>query len=1163
MERGLNYRITTAANLQGLQKMAMGLQQTQRALLQVSQAMNQMSNAQARTSANVDRLNARLAIMRSRIAATRPQIQGMVRGVDDMATSMGFLLRVLRRFLTYMVLFVAAGGIKRGFEQLIKSAVGFNKAMEEGALAMAGIILATGKFANASGKVLSITQALPLAMQAGKRQMQLLQQEALGTTGNFEAMAEAMQVAIAPGLAAGMNLDQIRLLSRRISQAATALSMPGQQLPEEIRSLLQGTIRPQTTRIATALGIRSEDVRKWKEMGTFTEEVLKRFEAFEQIEKPLGNTFSLLIAKVRDAFRAISGQAGAGFFGELKGLLADTFGLLTTEGAGGLQVAPTAVAGLTSMFESLENIIKRVRDRIKELNFDDLRKLGESVGTILSGIGQSLFTLLEAGAFWISTIAQGLKLIGDLIGGKVLSGLLKFIIHTTFFYKLATGIFNTFNFLSLSFDKLIAKQTLLNASTKAWASSLVSSLTRIGGMVVGFAAAIPLLDGLKDILFPGGAAAGIPSISQAMKAGFMTMFSSVKSTSEYVAKIESEMAEAEDAADGVVRKGMDPWLDRVKQLQPILISTGEALTRQEEAIRKMDEATKSLADKFALLQNMPTLSGRAGEIQTKMLDAQVEAQNKIKDLLTEQQSRVARIAVIERSQQEVRQRMQALGGEHLKEFDKLVEAEKSRVPIEEAIERMKARALDLDKQILSSLTPGVQATKEQEDTWIRLNNELTETKSGIQTLERGLQVIADRTKGFGGVSEPARKAALEVLDLDRQRVKSSTELGILREQALGVEQKVLEAMSMQLAVENELAAKKIESDLARGGAGNLAAEQEVFQLQQQRANLASVEAARAKANAIQAQAALVYSAQENQQNIKSLQTQLAGAQTEQERLSLRRLITAESAQNAIEEGELILKLQQATEELRRQKQIAEGTFGEGMLEGMRQFVEEAPTAFQAGLDVMKQSLDSFASLVADVIVDAFDPTADLNLQERIARFLQDIGRQLIEFAIKMAMARAFAAALGGGGPVLGAPLPSSAAPFGLAEGGPVRPAGLPASDTVPIWATPGEYMMKVAAVQKYGADILSAINQGLVDPMALRGLRSVRRSSRGLSGRMGYADGGEISPSGTIPVAQPAGITQAVVVANDEALDRILAGGKGAMLKFFRDNKSTLKGLLS
>src|SRR4030042_3194144 len=136
MERGLNYRITTAANLQGIQKMVQGLQQTQRSLALVAQAMNQMASSQTRASLQMDRLNARMALMRQRMMAMRTQAKSVARGVDDMATSMGFLLKTLRRFLTYMVLFIAMGGIKRGFTELVKAATNFNRAMEEGALAM-------------------------------------------------------------------------------------------------------------------------------------------------------------------------------------------------------------------------------------------------------------------------------------------------------------------------------------------------------------------------------------------------------------------------------------------------------------------------------------------------------------------------------------------------------------------------------------------------------------------------------------------------------------------------------------------------------------------------------------------------------------------------------------------------------------------------------------------------------------------------------------------------------------------------------------------------------------------------------------------------------------------------------------------------------------------
>jgi len=1158
MDRGLNYRITTAANLQGLKALAVGLAQTQRAMSLMAQTANRMNSSNDAAARRIERLSRSVSELRLRLAAARTQTASMKRGVDDLTTSLGFLGRTVRRFLTYLVLFVAMGAVKRSFDQITRAAIGFNKAMEEGSIAMAGIILATGKFADAQGKVLSVSQSLPLAMQAGQRQMKLLQKDALATTGDFQSMAEAMQVAIAPGLQAGMTLDQIRILSRRIAQAATALSMPGQQMPEEIRSLLAGTIRPQTTRIATALGITSDDVRKWKEMGTFTEEVLKRFEAFEKIEQPLGNTMTLLVNRVKDAFQAVAGTAGGGFFQELKKLLKDVFGALTGEGESGLSTG--AVQALTGMFKSLEGIVKRIREYINTADLSNWKDIGEAIGTLFGTLGETLFILFENLTLASVFILKAIKNISDAFGG-VVKYVADFGVKSYLLLKTWTLVKSAVAGISLFMGKAVTSAALLSATSKTWLTGLTSGLAKVGGVLAGVTLAIPLLDSVLRSAIP--AMKSLPSISQAAMTFGKSIFQGAQATGEYMAEVNKGLADAEDAADGVVRKGMVPWKDRVAEIQPLMISTGESLQRQEDAIAKMVKSTEALVTKFSLLRDTSFASGRAGEIQMKMLDAQVDVQTKIKELLSDQQNRISRIQAIDRDILANRQKIEGLGGEHLDEFNKLLKAENARESIQTAMNDLKLREVELQKKLKETEGDTFDLSDKQLADRLDATNELLGVNKKLAVLEGGMAVIRDRTSGLGGRSEAARQAVLKEIELARQRKGAETELNILKEDALGVEEKILEALSLQLAVENTLAAKKIETaNLGLGPA--LTAEQEIFQLQLNRANLATIEAARAKLSMVQAQTQLNLLRSENQQKLQVYRTELAQAKTEQKRESLQKLINAEQMQSIFQEGELLLKLQEATEIMRQQQQIAQGTFGEGLLEGMRQFAQEAPTVFQGGLDVMKSALDAFADLVADTIVDAFDPTADTSLQERIGRFIQDIGRQLLQLAMRMAMAQAITAAFGGGIPANGASaLLGSRPPMGLAAGGPVPPAGLPASDTVPIWATPGEFMVKVDAVRKYGSDMLSAINQGLVDPMALRGLRSSRRASRGSSGRMGYAEGGEIAASQMVPVSQPSGVSQAVVVANEETFDQLVTGGKGAMLKFIQKNKSTIKGLLS
>lgn len=77
-------------------------------------------------------------------------------------------------------------------------------------------------------------------------------------------------------------------------------------------------------------------------------------------------------------------------------------------------------------------------------------------------------------------------------------------------------------------------------------------------------------------------------------------------------------------------------------------------------------------------------------------------------------------------------------------------------------------------------------------------------------------------------------------------------------------------------------------------------------------------------------------------------------------------------------------------------------------------------------------------------------------------------------------------------------------PDAKASGGPITGPGGPRSDDVPIWASNGEFMMKAAAVEKYGMGFMHAVNAGK------------------------FADGGAVDGSAAPAVADPGAATVAV-----------------------------------
>lgn len=234
---------------------------------------------------------------------------------------------------------------------------------------------------------------------------------------------------------------------------------------------------------------------------------------------------------------------------------------------------------------------------------------------------------------------------------------------------------------------------------------------------------------------------------------------------------------------------------------------------------------------------------------------------------------------------------------------------------------------------------------------------------------------------------------------------------------------------------------------------------------------------------------------------------------------------------------------------------------------------------QQYIDLLTNSVRAFASFASDAIVDAFDPTKDVDIRERFARLLQDIAKQVLQTILQLLIATAIAKAFG---VPLASPGKETIPALPFADGGKVpdtgppvaRPAGIPKSDTTLAWLTPGEVVQSLDAVRKYGTDFLLALNDGAIDPLALRSLsglgaeRRVRRSVK-RSGALSFANGGLVPVQAAQAAATAGGGTAtaqpsiALVVGNEQSLDRMLAGGSKAMLDFMRTNASQIDGILS
>ena len=148
---------------------------------------------------------------------------------------------------------------------------------------------------------------------------------------------------------------------------------------------------------------------------------------------------------------------------------------------------------------------------------------------------------------------------------------------------------------------------------------------------------------------------------------------------------------------------------------------------------------------------------------------------------------------------------------------------------------------------------------------------------------------------------------------------------------------------------------------------------------------------------------------------------------------------------------------------------------------LQQTADALTTAFKDGLQSgIASSLQGLAS-------------GTMSLSDAVKNLAQTIINSLAQIAAQE-LASAAMSGLGFGGAAGGAGLFGSVTKFlGFAEGGQISGPGTGTSDSIPIMASNGEYMLKTSAVQHYGVGFLDALNNrqvprfadgGIVNPIA-------------------------------------------------------------------------------
>ncbi len=1048
-----------------------------------------------------------LGLARQRLQAFQDQLRQTNGTGND-------LVFTFRRLFGVLALFQAARAIFSAFTDFIKAGIEFNRVIESTRLGIASLIVAVGEVRNAQGEQVQGAEAFLLAQTEAVRQQKLLRAESLKTTATFTQLLETFQVALGPGIGAGLKLDEVRKFSVQISQAASAIGQSQAQLSEEIRSILSGTIQQRTTRIAAVLGITNEDIRRAKETGTLFQFLQDRFKTFGVAGEEAAKTFEGLIGIVRGAIEQLAGTAAAPLFDELKTTLQQIIDLILTVGDNGaVLINPDAVRAVAPIFQGILQAINSIKAAIGSLGFGDLASSAKIVGAALALAGQVLAGVIKGVVTGFNVVIGVIESISGLFIGQG---------------KSLTEIVAIVTKYAVIFGSAAAAAGLMGFAISAIISPLTQIVSLVSTLLSGALRVLNVFLKLPPaILRSLGSAADLAAI-------FIFIADQLRNLVGAIFDVNISLKDMVELISLGFVGGIVDAIHFVEELGlTIKNSISEAFTSAAEA-----------AVNF-VTQAQIQIAAFSGSSELQLLSDQLFQQE-----LQQDQARQRRRIGFERELADLRRQNEAKSQAFTDQIAKTVGDAAGK----DALGQIPGTFEELFKG-LTGLFAGLDLGFGNLGKGDKFNLDSILDLKGFEA--RLDAILKGQAQGAGGGLEVAPRG-LPVTDEQRKALLDA-------EAKLKVTQQQIQAQQALNLLE---AANKSDNEIR------------LQQLQNQQAELLTQ---------LETQRAL------DELELKKANDAIGGAQGTEQKLNLEAQALTLKQQQIADETLLRAKIEETNIELKKQQQIVSGTLGEGFDQGLQDFANKFSSAFQAGIEISQGLLQGFTSFVSDSIVAAFDPTNDQTIKERFARFLQDIAKLILQQLIQLQVAKLILGfGLADGGSVPGGqnvsradggsiPRRGRASPAhygfgvrGLAKGGQATPpAGVDRRDTVPIWAQPGEFMQNLSAVRMYGLDFMHALNARALDPNALRSLAGLgsARAMRSVSRRgPGFASGGLISDQIARSAAQQAfqagspaatgGAQRAVVVAGEGAFDKLIAGGSSAMLRFMRENKDTVRGIL-
>jgi len=296
--------------------------------------------------------------------------RGAIRQTAAAMASLTFEMTGAIYGLTALAVAMAAPGIV---------GIKLQKSMEDAQAAITGILISMGRI---GGKQIDVNQGWKIAGSYIKE----VHKDAMRLGIDMDKLVNVNRAIMAPGLAAGLQLEQIKTIATEGAVAVSMIGLNSTQYVQEIRDLVAGGIQPASSTLATALGITDKILKDWKAQGPDV--------FFNKLHDAIGG-----FAKAAEELR--------------KSTLSGAWEIMMANFRN-LMVDPEA-------FKGLVGAINQVSDAIASPQFKDI--IGQ-YWTALKGISSALWEIVKVAAILAPILIKiGEAMAVAWVGGKVIAGI--------------------------------------------------------------------------------------------------------------------------------------------------------------------------------------------------------------------------------------------------------------------------------------------------------------------------------------------------------------------------------------------------------------------------------------------------------------------------------------------------------------------------------------------------------------------------------------------------------------------------------------------------------------------------------------------------------------------------------------------------------------------